>query len=122
MLKMKKIRKLLNQQVNGKFAATIIGVVAITIPIIALRDIDWENVELSFLSVVVPILYAVSIAGFILLVLGKQGRNITSKEMDEKIARVHSQIQKRLVPVWWALAVAWLIWSVYLVWKLRTVA
>ncbi len=107
----------MNQQVNGKFAATIIGVVAITIPIIALRDMDRDYMEIGFLSVAVPVLYAVSVAGFIFLALGKQGRNVTSREMDEKTARVHSQIQKKLAPLWWTLSVAWLIWAVYLVWE-----
>ncbi len=118
MLNMKKFRESLNQQVNGKVAATIIGISAIIIPIFGLRDLDWQKVELGFLSILISLLYVVVIAGFVFLALGKQGKNITPKETDEKIARIHSRIQKKLVPVGWMLTAAWIVWIGYFVWKL----
>ena len=115
---MKKIRELLNQQLIGPFAAVIIVVVAVIVPVLGFRDLNFQDVEFGFLSVIIPLLYVVAVVGFVYLSLGKQGRNITSKESDEKISKACNRVQKKLKPFYWAFVVSWLIVTGYLVWKL----
>ncbi len=112
--------KSINRQVDGKLAAIVIGIVSVVLPVYGLRDMDWENMEFSFLSALLPLLYVSAITGLIFLALGKEGQHITSKETDLKIAKAYWKIQKNLVPVWYVIAVAWLVWVGYLLWKLRT--
>jgi len=119
---MKKIRELLNQQLIGPFAAVIIVVVAVIVPVLGFRDLNFQDVEISFLSVIIPLLYAVAVVGFVYLSLGKRGRNIASKESDEKISKACYRVQKILKPFYWAFVVSWLIVTGYLVWKLIALA
>jgi len=119
---MKKIRELLNQKLSGPFAAAIIGVLAVIVPVVGFRNLNLRDVEIGFLSVIIVFLYVVAIVGFVYLSLGKRGRNITSKEVDEKISKVYFRARKKLKPFYWAVVVSWLIGTGYLVWNLIDLA
>ena len=115
---MKNIKNSLNQPVNKRYAAILIGVVAIVLPVFGLYETDWKNAELNTLSILLPLLWVIFVTGFIFLALGEKGKNITSEETDKKIATTYSHIQQKLTPVWWVLGIVWLIWVAYLVWNL----
>lgn len=110
----------LNQPVNKKFAAILIGIVAIVLPIYGLYDVDWKEAKLNTLAIVLPLFWVVIVVGFILLVLGKKGREVTAVETDIKISNAYKGFQKKLNPLWWAVGIVWVIWMGYLVWTLTT--
>ena len=116
---MRNFRGVLNKPVNRYFAATLIGVVAVVLPVYAFYDMDWGDAEFNAMSVLIPLLYVVFVAGFVFLALDKKGRNLTSVETDKKIAITYSSFQKKLTPVWWVLAVAWLLWVAYFALELK---
>lgn len=117
---MPNMKSSINQSVNKKFAAILIGIVAIALPIYGLYDVDWKEAKLNALAIALPLLWIVIAVGFILLVLGKKGREITTVETDKKISNSYKGFQKRLNPLWWAIGVIWVIWMGYLVWTLTT--
>jgi len=117
MLDMKKINKSLNRQIDRKLSAIVIAIVAVIFPFYALYDADWKSMEFNYLSVLLPVLYVSAITGLIFLALGKQGKQITSKETDHKIAETYRKTQKYLAPVWYVIAIAWAVWIGYLFWK-----
>lgn len=118
MLNMNKIRKSLNQAVGGKVSAIVIVIVALAIPIYGFRDANFQKVELSIFSVLLPVFYVVAVGGFMYLALGKKGPNVTSNETDRRIATAYAQIQKKLTPILWLLFIGWLMWVAYLLWSL----
>jgi len=119
---MKMLEKFLNQPVNKVFAAIVIGILSTIFLIYGLYDTDWESAELNALSILLPLFWVIFVAGFILLALGKKGKNVTSEETDDKIVTSYTDIHKKLTPTWWALGAVWCIWIAYLVWSLSTEA
>ena len=119
---MNKVRESLNQPINGRIAAIIIGITAIVIPFLFLRDDDFQKLELNLITVVVPIFYALAIGGIILFVLGVHLPNVTSKNTDQKIVKTYTQIQKKLMPLRLLLFTGWLIWVLYLFWNTSAAA
>ena len=94
---MRNFRGVLNKPVNRNFAATLIGVVAVVLPVYAFYDMDWGDAEFNAMSVLIPLLYVVFVAGFVFLALDKKGRNLTSVETDKKIAITYSSFKKNLL-------------------------
>ena len=107
----------IDRPINSKLAATIIALTAIAISAIFFLETDWSQIEINAYSVLFPILFIVIIVGFIFLALGNKGRNITSEETDSKIAKGYKTIQRKLLPVWWILAICWVVWMGYFLWN-----
>ena len=115
---MKNLRNSLSQPVNGKFAAILIGIAAIVLPFyFGLFEINWENAKLNWITILVLSCYAAFIIGFMLLALGRKGKDIISEATDRKISIAYSELKKKLVPLWWFIGIAWFIWVVYLAWS-----
>lgn len=119
---MKNIKSPLNQPVNKTFAAILIGVVAIALPIYGLYNFDWNDAKLNSLAILLPLFWALIIVGFILLALGKKGNEVTTVQTDREISNAYKDLQKKLNPFWWAAGTVWVIWMGYLVWTLTTKA
>ena len=119
---MKNIQSSLNQPVNKTFAATLIGIVAIALPVYGLYDSDWKDAELNAMAILLSVFWVAMVVGFILLVLGKKGKEITSEETDKKISNEYNDFQNRLTPLWWVAGLAWVIWMGYLIWSVFTKA
>ncbi len=115
---MKKPKHSIDKPVNKNIAAMLIGIVAILFPAYWLDKTDWENAELNVLAILLPLLYVIFVIGFVLLALGKKGKNITSDKTDRHIEKTYSHILKKLKPLWWVMGIAWCIWVAYLVWAL----
>ena len=119
---MKNIKSYLNQPVNKSFATILIGVVAIALPIYGLYGSDWKEAKLNALAILLPLFWVVIVVGFILLALGKKGKEVTTVETDREILNAYKGFQKKLNPLWWAAGIVWAIWIGYLVWTLTTKA
>ena len=115
---MKNIKRSLNQPVNKTFAAILIGVVAIALPIYGFYDSDWEEEKLNALAILLPLFWVVIAVSFILLAIGKKGKEVTTVETDREISNAYKDFQKKLNPLWWAVGIVWVIWMGYLVWTL----
>ena len=104
------MKNTLNNPVNKHIAATVIATVALLLPIYWFLTVDWSNVQISLHFVFLGILWVLMSVGFILLILGKKGINVTSKEKDRYISAAYSNLRRRLLPVLIALFFVWLIW------------
>ena len=91
---MPNMKSSINQSVNKKFAVILIGIVAIALPIYGLYDVDWKEAKLNALAIALPLLWIVIAVGFILLILGKKGREITTVETDKKY-QIPTRVFKR---------------------------
>lgn len=115
---MRNIKRSLNLPVNKTFAAILIGVVAISLPIYGLYDSDWKEAKLNALAILLPLFWAVVAVGFALLALGKKGKEVTTAETDRAISNAYKGFRKKINPLWWAVGIFWIIWMGYLVWTL----
>ena len=116
---MNKIQSILNQSVNGSFAAVLVGVAGIGIPVYLLLDEDWSKLEFNIYSILLPVLYLAAVGSLMFFVAGVNGPNLTSAETDEKIASNWKRFQILLSPVFRVVAVLWIAWVLYLLWNLR---
>jgi heme/copper-type cytochrome/quinol oxidase subunit 2 len=119
---MKNIQRSLSQPINKTFAAILIGVVAIALPIYWMYGSDWKEAKLNALTILLPLFWVVIVVGFILLALGKKGKEVTTVETDQKISNAYKYYQKKLNPLWWTAGIVWAIWIGYLAWTLITKA
>lgn len=87
---------------------------SLVIPAYFLRVTDWSEIEVGPFAILIPLLYVAVIVGFIFLTFGKSGRNAASIEADKKIVKTYGTIQKKLRPVWWLLAIGYIVWMAYL--------
>ena len=99
-------------------ALVVIGV-AYGMPAIMLWDAPWEKFEPGPMTIGIPVLYSIAVLGFVMLILGKNGVQVTSQETDKNISR---SIEKILNPVWYAFVVAAtvaMVYSLFLLWSGR---
>jgi len=115
---MNKIQSILNQSVNGRFAAVLVGVAGIGIPVYLLLDDDWSKYEFNIYSFLLPVLYLVAVGSLMFFVAGVNGPNITSAETDEKNTSNWKRFQILISPVFRVVAVLWVVWVLYLLWNM----
>ena len=78
---------MLNKELNGKLASIIIIILGLVILAYSALQINWADIELSFKSVVFPILLILIIALFAFKVASNKDIDITSEEIDKKISK-----------------------------------
>jgi uncharacterized membrane protein YbjE (DUF340 family) len=104
----------IDKKIDNRVSAVVIVVIALAIPAFYLRGVDWSKFEVNAFSILVPMFYVVFIAGFVLLALGKQGQNFTSKEKDKQIADAYKSIRQKLKPFVLVFVICWIAWVGYL--------
>ena len=78
---------MLNKEVNGKLAAIIIIMLGLVILAYSAFQIDWANIELSFKSAFLPILFILIITLFAFKVASNKDVDVTSEETDKKLSK-----------------------------------
>lgn len=78
---------MLNKELNGKLAGIIIIILGLAILAYSAFQIDWAEIELSFKSVFLPILFVLIIALFAFKVASSKDIDVTSEETDKKISK-----------------------------------
>lgn len=78
---------MLNKEVSGKLAAIIIIILGLAILAYSAFQIDWADIELSFKSALLPILFILIISLFAFKVASNKDVDVTNKETDKKISK-----------------------------------
>ena len=104
----------IDKKIDNRLSAILIVIIALTIPTFYFHGVGWSEFEVNVSSILIPVFYFFFISGFVLLVLGKQGKNITSTETDKQITDTYKSIRQKLQPYLLVLIICWLAWVGYL--------
>ena len=103
---------MLNIEVNRRLAASTIALAAIAFPLFWYQQLG--SAPLNYKVIAVLVLYFIATSGFVAIVLGKFGRQLTSEVTDRKIQKTVSVFVKYFLPF---TLVAAALWSCYRLWS-----
>lgn len=113
---MNRLTDFLRKDFSSKSVAVVIVIAGILIPAYLLRNVSWSETEFSFSFILLPALYLVAVISLALLAAGYTGKELSTKEADEKFIRSYHRFMDRLTPLWWVLSTMLLVWISYLAW------
>lgn len=88
-----------NKKANNNFAAIIIFLLGLALLIYVAFQIDWWNIELSFITIFFPILFLFLIILIALKVANYKDIDITIKKTDKKMSRAIDRFNSKTGPI-----------------------